>query len=359
MSEPTTFANPSDVQKRASVASEKRLLDAKPYVEHHPTFGYRYIAGIKLDLPRPGGGRYQIQVNADGIRSDRDYDFKKPPGVRRIIVLGDSMPAGQYITNAHRFSELMERSVPGLEVINLALEGSGTDQQVLLYEHVGLKYEHDMVLLLPFLQNVRRNMVEAREGVDPRTGKTALRPKPRFELVEGGLVLRNVPVPKEALAVETRGDAATDSRRSISAKLKTVLSALPGAGVVKKIVYGIKPWEPFPEYRDPQSAEWRLMAALIHRLKELAGARPVVVAPTFYANYARFSMARNYWHRYASLEDSAGVHAIDLLPHFRAVGDEAVRCFQEPHDMHFSAYGNIVLADALQDELSRRRLLTS
>ena len=198
------------------------LLDTKPYVEHHPIFGYRYIPGTNLELPRPGGGRYHIQVNSQGIRSDREYAFKKPANIfRRIIVCGDSMAAGQFVSNAHRFSELLERRIPGLEVINLALEGSGTDQQLLLYEHVGLQYEHDLVVLLPFLQNVRRNMVEARDGIDPKTGDKMLRPKPRFELVDGELVLRNVPVPKEVSAVAVEQGGGTDARHSWTDRLKT------------------------------------------------------------------------------------------------------------------------------------------
>src|SRR6185436_4284600 len=103
------------------------------------------------------------------------YSFEKPKGVHRIIVCGDSMAAGQFVSNAHRFSELLERRIPNLEVINLGLEGSGTDQQVLLYEHVGLRYEHDLVVLMPFLQNLRRNMVEARAGTYPKTGRQVMR----------------------------------------------------------------------------------------------------------------------------------------------------------------------------------------
>jgi hypothetical protein len=257
------------------------------------------------------------------------------------------------VSNPHRFSELLERRHPGLEVVNLALEGSGTDQQLLLYEQVGLKYEHDVVVLLPFLQNVRRNMVEAREGIDPRTGQRVLRAKPRFELVEGRLRLRNVPVPTvmDAEAVANRGG--TDSRHSLTSRLKTRLSALPGATFFKKALYAVVPWEPFPEYRDASSPEWQLMSAIIQRFKELAGSRPVIVAPTFYASYVRFRMARNYWHRYSSLGATPGIHPVDLLPYFRRPSAGGVQCFQEPHDMHFSAHGHLVLADALEEELAR------
>ncbi len=348
---------PDAAADAGSFAASRRLLDSKPYIEHHPIFGYRYIPGTDMELPRPGGGRYHIQVNSDGIRADREYDLKKAPGTCRIIVCGDSMSAGQYVTNSHRFSELLERRIPGLEVINLSLEGSGTDQQCLLYEDVGLKYEHDLVILLPYLQNVRRNMVEAREGIDPKTGLPVMRPKPRFELVDGRLELRNVPVPKEISAGTIAKDGGADVQRTFFVQLKARLGRLPGAAWVKRLLFWRRPSEPFPEYKNPQSAEWRLMEAIIHRFKELAGTRPLVVAPTVRSNYVRSDMALNYWDRYASLAEVSGIYPIHLLPHFKAVGAEASRCFQEPHDMHFSAYGNIVLADAIECELRQAGLL--
>jgi len=164
-------------------------------------------------------------------------------------------------------------------------------------------------------------------------------------------------VPKEVSAAEVEQRGGTDTPRTLLVRLKTWLTALPGAAHVKRVVYSVLPWEPFPEYQNPRSAEWQLMSAIIHRFKDLAGKRPVVVAPTFYSNYVRFRMARNYWDRYSALAATLGIHAVDLLPHFKRVGADAVRCFQDPHDMHFSVSGNLVLADALQDELTQRKLL--
>jgi hypothetical protein len=326
-------------------------LDTKPYVQHHPVFGYQYIPNTAMLLRRPGGGQYRIRINASGIRSDREYSPAKPAGSYRIVVLGDSMAAGQFVANECRFSELLERRNQGLEVINLALEGSGTDQQLLLYEQVGLQFEHDAVLLLPFLQNIRRNMVEARDAIDPRTQMMTLRPKPRFALVNGTLVLQNVPVPTEVSRTDL---AARSAAEAAPPAWKTRLANLPGASLWRRVIQTFWPWEPFPEYRNRGSAEWQLMEALIGRLKAAAGDRPLVVAPTFYANYVRFRMARNYWVRFSSLRHIAGVYPIDLLPHFRAGGiDDPAASFQEPYDMHFSVMGHVVLADALELELRR------
>ena len=334
------------------------VLDNKPYIEHHPEFGYCYIPNVDIVLPRPGGGTYRFQTNSQGIRSSREYEFTKPRETIRIILCGDSMSAGQFVSNEQRLSEQLERRAPKLEVINLSLEGSGTDQQLLLYEKIGLQYEHDIVLLMPFLSNLRRNMVVAREAFDAKTGSMVLRGKPRFELVDGQLELRNIPVPREypASALETTA-VITDSRDSFFSRMKTTLSAWPGMPSIKRFVYFFVPWEPFLEFRCSKSPEWQLMEAIVRRFRASAGNRPILIAPTFYDNYVRYRMARHYWRRFHSLERIPGVRAIDLLPHFRKLGTEAVRCFQSPYDMHFSAYGHLIVADALEAELTERKLL--
>ena len=68
-------------------------------------------------------------------------------------------------------------------------------------------------------------------------------------------------------------------------------------------------------------------------------------------------MARNYWDRFASLGTAPGIQVVDLLPHFKRIGSEAVRAFLSPYDCHFSAYGHIVVADALRAELARMGFL--
>ncbi len=274
-----------------------------------------------------------------------------------MILCGDSLPAGQFVSNEQRLSELLERRIPRLEVINLSLEGSGTDQQLLLYEEVGLKYEHDLVVLMPFLSNLRRNMVAAREAIDAKTGSIVLRAKPRFELVGGMLELRNIPVPQECMAgIGT--SVKTDSDKTLLANIKTRANALLGAAFLKKLVYSFVPREPFPEFRDARSPQWQLMEAIIRRFKASAGNRPLVIVPTFYDSYVRYRMSRAYWDRFHSLQRIPGLHVIDLLPHFKKLGAGAIRCFQVPHDMHFSTFGHLVVADTLKEELARLRLLT-
>src|SRR5262249_2179369 len=267
-------------------------------------------------LSRPGGGTYHFQTNSQGIRSSREYAFKKRPGNTRVMLCGDSMSAGQFVSNEHRLSEQLERRIPNLEVINLSLEGSGTDKQLLLYESIGLQYEHDLVMLMPFLSNLRRNMVGAREAFDAQTGLKVLRGKPRFVLINGQLELRNIPVPKECPApVGAALGIMTDSPNTLLSRLKSRLSALPCMPFIKKIAYFFNPWEPFPEFRSAKSPEWQLMEAIICRFRQSAGCRPIVIVPTFYDSYVRYRMSRSYWHRFRVLEQISGIHVVDLLPH--------------------------------------------
>jgi hypothetical protein len=51
------------------------------------------------------------------------------------------------------------------------------------------------------------------------------------------------------------------------------------------------------------------------------------------------------------------VQSVDVLPYFKRLSSDAVRCFQDPFDMHFSVDGHLVLAEAIDAELSRLGLL--
>lgn len=334
-------------------------LDTKSYIEHHPVFGYQYTAGFDAVLPRPGGGTYAVKINRQGIRGDREYEPNKAQTVVRMVVCGDSMAAGQFVSNQLRFSEILERRTSNLEVINLALEGSGTDQQLLIFEAFAEHFQFDIVVLLPFLQNARRNMVEYRLAIDKATGRRILQPKPRFELVGNALQLRNVPVPTTRPDVADAGARAllTDVDHSTRARLKSRLNQSAFVQQSKRLAYQIIRWEPFPEYRNAHSQEWQLMEALVQRFKVAVGDKPLLIAPVFYSSYVRYSMARNYWRRYASLSRFPGIHPIDLLPYFKKLGAEAVRCFMDPYDFHFSPQGHMVVADALATECSRLGLI--
>ena len=62
-------------------------------------------------------------------------------------MLGDSITFGTRVRDFETFSYLLEHRSARYEVVNLAVEGYGTDQELLLLEDEGLRYHPDVVVL--------------------------------------------------------------------------------------------------------------------------------------------------------------------------------------------------------------------
>lgn len=121
---------------------------------------YTYRPGFAIEESE--GER--LVVTEDGLW-DVPHAVPKPPGVLRVVVLGDSVPNDPTIPFRRRFPRqlealLAEKAPAGrkVEVINVSCEGYNTVQEVRLLETVGLRYEPDLVVLAyvlndAFLQN--------------------------------------------------------------------------------------------------------------------------------------------------------------------------------------------------------------
>ena len=95
----------------------------------------------------------RIETNSQGLR-DREYSPTKGDGVlRRLLVLGDSMTFAEGVEAEQTFPKVLEQDLaraqgPGrFEVINAAVRGYGTDQEVILFERLIPIYRPDEVLL--------------------------------------------------------------------------------------------------------------------------------------------------------------------------------------------------------------------
>jgi len=103
-------------------------------------------------------------------------------GPRRVLVLGDSVAFGMDVADGESWPERLAR--PGLEVVNLAVPGFGTDQELLRLEREGLAYRPDVIVVGFCLAN---DLVD--NALDSFLYSRA-HPKPRFELAGDGLRLR-------------------------------------------------------------------------------------------------------------------------------------------------------------------------
>ena len=86
-------------------------------------YGWAPRAGFRLRI----GGWPETTINRAGYRG-REYPHARTPGKHRVLMLGDSLAFGYGVGDDETSSRQMERLEPTLEVINLAVQGYGTDQ---------------------------------------------------------------------------------------------------------------------------------------------------------------------------------------------------------------------------------------
>jgi len=122
----------------------------------NPVLGYELRPNYRNDDP----DSYVTfrRTNAHGQR-DIERTLEKPPGVRRVLLLGDSVVEGEGIEN---LDETMSRQLEALhpdgrtEVLNFGVAGYCTLAEVELLETKGLAFDPDVVVIV-FVTNDFRN----------------------------------------------------------------------------------------------------------------------------------------------------------------------------------------------------------
>ena len=108
---------------------------------------YELVPSSQISLPRYPGALYAI--NADGFR-DAPRSVRKPPGVFRVLVLGDSVAFGigvaQQAVFTRRLEEELSRRLPA-EVLNFGVGGYNPYNEAALFAARGVAYEPDLVLV--------------------------------------------------------------------------------------------------------------------------------------------------------------------------------------------------------------------
>jgi lysophospholipase L1-like esterase len=170
-----------------------RIVMDEPPGHHHrlfcefdPELGWRKV--------RNGSGRhvtaeYDVteRFDAEGLRGP-GFSVPKPPGRKRILLLGDSFVEGYTVAFEDTVGEVIARET-GVEVVNGGTGGYSTDQELLFFERDGRRYEPDVTILFFYVNDVWFNAQD-------RYWRGA---KPRFRVADDGgleLVRRTLPPPK-------------------------------------------------------------------------------------------------------------------------------------------------------------------
>ena len=320
--------------------------------QYHPTYGFHFIPGVKARIPHEGGG-YLLRANAAGFRSDREFDAPRTAGRRRVLLFGDSYTAGDGVSNGVRYGDLLERYVPGIEVYNYGLPGTGTDQHYLVYADVAPRIEHDLVIIAVLVENVRRVVAHYRvfENAD---GENVALAKPYFTLEpDERLSLHNVPVPPEQMSLDALPPEERDhvDRGGGLPLVRRALNLL-GPGV-KSLLQSAIGQNPLPAYDSADDPAWRLMRAILVRWVSESSV-PVLIVPLPLYHYVEgIADPSAYQARFADVARATGAHVHDPLPDLLALPATERRTLRFERDVHPTPRAHELLARSIATPVGR------
>lgn len=337
-------------------------------IRHHPAIGHLYVPNLKARLHNEEGG-YFLVTNSLGFRSNQDFECRR--GAKpRILMFGDSYTAGDNCANEERYSDQLAGLLDA-EVYNYGLSGSGTDQHLLIYREFAREVAADLIVLCVQLDSIERIQLSHRPSIDRITRQQVLVPKPYFELKNGELVLRQVPVPRERPAVGSIDLKTTKgSRKNGDLKGRLIralneneqLSHLLGwtgktFPQLKSELYRMSGAQPYPDLKSPDSHGWKLMKAIIEQFIREVAPIPVMIVPIPTYEYYLHGARPIYQPLFQSLEKrERGVHVLDVSTPLVSL-PWTTRQKVGFRIGHFTAFGHDQVATMMEKLIRGRSLL--
>ncbi len=112
-----------------------------------------YAATVKTD-----GYEHSISHNSVGMH-DEEHPLPKPENTLRILMLGDSFTRAGHVNEAETVHQIVENLLnekgksKNFEMINAAMTGWGTGQELIYYRNEGQLYQPDIVILMFYIGN--------------------------------------------------------------------------------------------------------------------------------------------------------------------------------------------------------------
>lgn len=320
-------------------------------VEFHPVIGKRFKSGLRRILNHAEWGEYVLQTNNFGFRCNHEFSFSKASETKRILIFGDSFAFGNGVSNEERFPDVLERQNPDIEVYNFSVEGFGLDQQYLCYQEMGNAFEHDLIIVAPAIETIRKLTAHYELVLDEHDVKRCY-VKPYFDLVDGKLARRNVPLPGGYVDIDllTASERKKVNRATPFAKVGDILNKMR----LKDVVVGAIQYQPFPEYDHSDTPAWQIMQTILAEWVA-SSPQPVLVFPLPSFIYVKGKAnAKNYQARFQEVVEQINCHLYDPLPEFLSLPIEERRklFFLEGHlTPHGHDYVAGILAPHVQNIL--------
>lgn len=113
-----------------------------------------------------------FSTNARGLRGP-ERPLAKPPGTKRVAVIGDSFVAAYEVPDGVPFTAKLEgllndKSPVPIEVINVGRSGSSTIRELDLYRQIGRKFAPDVVVLAYYVGNDLLEITDENDATELR-----------------------------------------------------------------------------------------------------------------------------------------------------------------------------------------------
>jgi carbamoyltransferase len=284
---------------------QKEQVPFRNVITYHPEWGHAYIKNINARIRHPFKV-YFLKTDESGFRNGYQRFKETISGSKKILFLGDSFTAGDGVANEFRFSDQLQSKFDCL-CYNAGLAGSGVDQQLLIYQSIKKNIQHDLLVLAPHLDDLNRNMLSSRVGVDRQGGNFVNIPKPYFKLEENKLILNNNPVPRNREHVKK-----VDPILKENHKLKIKLSQFKSK-ILNFFNYRVLQKQKNPFLANANSHEWQIMDAIIKSLIQESEGKPIILMPIPEMEHVVLGMKPLYKDLFMRYVDNKQVYFFDVL----------------------------------------------
>lgn len=333
---------------------------------HDPVLGTKLLPEVKVRVDFETGA-YLVRANQHGFR-DHDWSEEREPGVRRVLVYGDSFTYGVGVKAEERFTDLLTSKLPDVEFYNFGSVGSSPDEHLVTHRQIGSKLEFDLILATPWVENISRNTRTRRiwdaPNPDPDSDEDwiAVLDKPYFTLDDDDetLTLHNEHIdPPVMMPWQDYVDSDAGGFTRVDVIMHHVRHRTPW---LQDLLQRVSRRQPLGGqlYEDPDGEPWRLMRA-IYRTLAAESPQPILICPIpLYQHIEGDASARHVVRRFEELNDPGrGIYTFDALPAMKTGSRATRRGYRFPIDLHFTAEGHAAFADAIADEVARVLDLTN
>jgi lysophospholipase L1-like esterase len=131
-----------------------------------PRAGWTCLPGANGRLQNPASFDVEFHCNSRGLRGSEEHPYKKPPGVRRIVVLGDSFMWGWGVEDRETMASCLEERLEATETVNFGTDGYSAVQSLVRLEEEGMRYSPDVVTYAFCKNDLAANLYD-NEGGSP------------------------------------------------------------------------------------------------------------------------------------------------------------------------------------------------